>query len=201
MTAHGTDTRAADSALIARLKAGDGEAFTALVREHQGPVYRLLLRMLGNAAEAEDLAQDVFVSVFKAVGNFRGDCRLSTWIFRIAANHARNRIKYLARRQRKAQRPYEDDRGAEAAVATMAVVPAPDEVAVARQVERLLQQALQGLDDNQRALVILRDLEQVSYEDIQVITGLPAGTVKSRLHRARLALHRRYLALLQEGST
>lgn len=193
-----SDDDNSDRQLIARLRAGEGDAFTELVRAHQGPVYRLLLRMLGNPAEAEELAQDVFVAVFKAIDSFRGDSRLSTWIFRIAANHARNRLKYLARRHRKAQRPYEDEQRADAVVATGAVMPGPDQLAEARQAERLLQQALQGLDDKQRTLVILRDLEQISYEDIQEITGLPAGTVKSRLHRARLALHKRYTAL-QEG--
>lgn len=195
-----TEQQARDQALVRRLQAGDGEAFSELVRAHQGTVYRLLLRMLGNPAEAEDVAQDVFVAVFKAVSRFRGDSRVSTWIFRIATNHARNRIKYLARRQRHAQQPYDESQGPQIGSDPAGQTATPEQMAHARQMEGLLQRALQGLEEAQRELIILRDLEHVSYEEIQAITGLPAGTVKSRLHRARAALHRNYQAL-QETPT
>ena len=190
-----------DEELVARLRSGDGQAFSDLVRAHQGPVYRLLLRMLGDPAEAEDVAQDVFVSVFKAIANFRGDSRLSTWIFRITTNHAKNRIKYLARRERDAKHPFDDNhnRAADALVPTGASVPAPDQMAEGRQAESLLLQALDSLDEGQRTLIVLRDVEHVSYEEIRAITGVPSGTVKSRLHRARMALHERFVALQEES--
>ena len=84
-----------DARLVDRLVARDERAFNALVRAYQGRVFSLALRMLGNRAEAEDLAQEVFVQVFKAIGTFRGESKLSTWIYRIAVNLAKNRGKYL----------------------------------------------------------------------------------------------------------
>ena len=83
----------------------DEAAFNTLVRLHQAAVYRLLLRLLRNAAEAEDVAQDVFITVFKAIDGFRGESKLSTWIHRIATNHARNRLKYYGRKRRGRDRP------------------------------------------------------------------------------------------------
>ncbi len=187
--------------LVERLKRRDEAAFNQLVREHQDAVFRLLLRMLGDAAEAEDVAQEVFVSVFKAIDGFRGDSALATWLHRIAANQAKNRLKYLARREHDAQRPL--DERSERRVTTgsaLAARPAtPAELAESQQAEHHVRQALLALDQEQRLLVTLRDLEDMSYEDIRQITGLPIGTVKSKLHRARLALHQRFDAL-QRGT-
>jgi RNA polymerase sigma-70 factor (ECF subfamily) len=180
--------------LIERLRRRDEAAFNTLVRTHQASVYRLLVRMLGDKTEAEDLAQDVFVTVFKAIDMFRGESKLSTWIHRIATNHARNRIKYHGRRKRSGEKPYEEGVQDESigAPETGSRLPRPDHSVEALQAEDHLQRALSGLDEEQRALVVLRDLEHMSYEEIQEVTGLPSGTVKSRLHRARLALHESY---------
>ena len=151
--------------------------------------------MIGDQAEAEDLAQDVFVTVLKAIDGFRGDSKLSTWLYRVAANHCKNRIKYLGRRARGAKRPLDEvaDRDAleSATMATSATVPRPDEMAQARQMESLIRRALSELDADHRELVVLRDVENMTYEEIQSVTGLAAGTVKSRLHRARLSLQTR----------
>jgi RNA polymerase sigma-70 factor (ECF subfamily) len=183
-----------EQALIERLRRRDEAAFNELVRRHQGTVFRLLLRMLGDEAEAQDVAQEVFVSVFKAIDGFRGDSALATWLYRIAMNHGKNRIKYLARRAKDAARPL--DERMDAGVATVDSRPArPDQVLESRRAEAHVQQALEGLDDEQRALVVMRDLENMSYEEIRQETGLPIGTVKSKLHRARLALHAAFVAL------
>ena len=95
--------------LICRLKEHDERAFTEFVRAHQNQIYNLVYRMLSNRQEAEDVAQEVFITVFKNIETFRGDCRLSTWIYRIATNHCRNRIKYLARRKTQEHREYQDE--------------------------------------------------------------------------------------------
>jgi RNA polymerase sigma-70 factor (ECF subfamily) len=193
-----------EAELIARLRKRDEAAFNTLVRLHQHAVYRLLARMLGDEAEAEDVAQDVFVTVFKAIDGFRGESKLSTWIHRIATNHARNRIKYHGRRRRGAERPIDDSLGtadeASAAPETGSRLARPDHAVEGLQAESHLQRALAELDEEQRTLVVLRDLEHLSYEEIMQITGLPSGTVKSRLHRARTSLHERYRAL-SEGKT
>jgi RNA polymerase sigma-70 factor (ECF subfamily) len=191
----------ADEFLVERLKRRDEAAFNVLVTRHQGRVYRLLLRLLGDPAEAEDVAQEVFVTVFKAIDGFRGDSQLSTWLFRITVNHGKNRLKYHARRARDAQRELtETTTGGDGLLPTGSVPERPDQKAEALQAQDLLRQALAMLEDEQRELVVLRDIENLSYEEIQQQTGLPSGTVKSRLHRARLALTEHYRAL-SEGET
>jgi RNA polymerase sigma-70 factor (ECF subfamily) len=182
--------------LLQRLKQRDEAAFNELVRAHQAGVYRQLLRVLGDAAEAEDLAQEVFVTVFKSIDGFRGDSRLSTWIHRIAQNHARNRLKFHGRHKRKGDSALEDDSAESMAVPeTGSRLPRPDHQVEAHEAEINIQLAIGQLDAEQRTLIVLRDLENMSYEDIQAQTGLPSGTVKSRLHRARMALHEHYRAL------
>jgi len=181
--------------LVERLKRRDEAAFNELVRQNQGPLYRMLVRLLGDAAEAQDVAQEVFISAFKAIESFRGDSALSTWLHRIAANHAHNRRKYLARRGRDAQRSL-DERADAVDAGSLGARPAtPQQVAESLQAEQHVQRALAELDDEQRLLITLRDLEDMSYEDIKQVTGLPIGTVKSKLHRARMALHQRFAAL------
>jgi len=181
-----------ESTLIKRLKRQDEAAFNELVREYQTQVFRVVFRMLGDHAEAEDVAQEVFITVFKAIKTFRGDSKLSTWLYRIAVNHTKNRIKYLARRAHSTKREFDEvgDRDAieSATMNTSAKLPRPDEMAQAREAESTIQRALYELDAEFRELVILRDIENLTYEEIGTISGLAAGTVKSRLHRARLAL-------------
>lgn len=195
----GSDAPRPEESLLRRLRRRDEAAFNQLVRAHQAPIYRLLARLLGDAAEAEDVAQEVFVSAFKAIGDFRGDAALSTWLYRIAHNHAINRIKYRARRAIDAQRPL-DERIAAAASGALGVPPVmPDALLEAAQAERDVGRALLLLEDEQRMLVSLRDLQHSSYEEIRQLTGLPIGTIKSKLHRARSALQRHFLALRGES--
>lgn len=190
---------AAELELIEKLKRRDEHAFSQFVLQYQERVFRLLLRMIGDRAEAEDLAQEVFISIFKAIEGFRGDSQLSTWVYRVAANHCRNRIKYLARRRRQLTEDF-DEHSDERVLASSAQerVAAPDQLMEARQTERLLQAGLLSLDEEQRELVVLREVEHLSYEEIMAITGLPEGTVKSRLHRARASL-REYIERSEQG--
>ena len=179
--------------LVERLKRRDETAFNELVRAYEKRVFRLVLRMLGgDRAEAEDVAQDVFIQVFKSIDSFRGESKLSTWMFRVATNHCKNRIKYLDRRARgkKGELDELSEHGAleSASMSSSATVARPDQQAEANQIEAIVRAAIAELDEDQRELVILRDVENLSYEEIQQITGLPEGTVKSRLHRARLQL-------------
>lgn len=178
--------------LVERLKRRDEAAFNELVRLYQERVFRLLLRMIGDRAEAEDVAQEVFITVFKSIDGFRGDSKLSTWLYRVATNHCKNRIKYLDRRARGKKKEFDEiaehDTVESATMSQSAQVARPDQQAEANQIETIVRAAIAELDEDQRELVILRDVENMSYEEIQQITGLPEGTVKSRLHRARLAL-------------
>lgn len=181
-----------EAKLIERLVARDERAFNELVHAYGRRVGALVLRMLGNRAEAEDLTQEVFVQVFKAIGTFRGDSKLSTWIYRIAVNLCKNRSKYL--RVRHAGEQDELEAVAErvplgqATKANVAQIERPDEAMAGKQVERIVQNAILQIDPTFRECLILRDVEELSYEEIEQITGLPAGTVKSRIFRARAQL-------------
>jgi RNA polymerase sigma-70 factor (ECF subfamily) len=181
--------------LIRRLKRGDERAFATVVRTYQGRVFNMVFRMVGNREEAEDLSQDVFVTVFQSIDTFRGDSKLSTWLYRVTVNHCKNRLKYLRRRKKHLGRPLDEvaeaelARGSGSAQTTYhAHIPRPDEEASGRQMEVLLQREIAALEEEHRVLVVLRDIQGLSYQEIAEITGLNIGTIKSRLHRARLAL-------------
>lgn len=179
--------------LIRRLRDRDERAFRELVETYGDRVFNLTYRMLGNREEAEDLAQEVFITVFKSIDSFRGDAKLSTWLYRIAANHCKNRIKYLARRHDRSQAEF-DERIAQDGAAGAAVpvaAPRPDRQLEGVELEALVQKAIAELDEEHRILVVLRDVEDLSYEEIAAIAEVPEGTVKSRLHRARLALRKK----------
>jgi RNA polymerase sigma-70 factor (ECF subfamily) len=181
-----------EARLVERLAARDERAFNALVRAYERRVFALVLRMLGNRAEAEDLAQEVFVQVFKAVGSFRGESKLSTWIYRIAINLCKNRSKYLRVRhagdQDQLEAVQERVPMGEVGRANVAQVERPDDMMAGKQVERIVQRAILELEPTFRECLVLRDVEDLSYEEIGQITGLPEGTVKSRIHRARAQL-------------
>jgi RNA polymerase sigma-70 factor (ECF subfamily) len=178
--------------LIRRLQQRDERAFTEMVRLYQHKVYNLVYRMVGSREEAEDVAQEVFVTVFKHVDTFRGDAKFSTWLYRIATNHTRNRLKYLGRRSYNSTS--ELDEAAERELAqtqpsTMRPhIAAPDAVLEGLQLERVVQEGIAQLEPDHREVLVLRDVENLSYDEIAAITGVAEGTVKSRLHRARLAL-------------
>jgi RNA polymerase sigma-70 factor (ECF subfamily) len=183
---------AIEQRLIERLVARDERAFNELVKAYERRVFALVLRMIGSRAEAEDLAQEVFVQVFKAIGSFRGDSKLSTWIYRIAVNLCKNRSKYL--RVRHAGEEEELEAVAErvplgqASHANVGQVERPDEAIAGKQVEQIVQRAILSIEPDFRECLVLRDVEELSYDEIGEITGLAAGTVKSRIHRARAML-------------
>ena len=178
--------------LIRRLQQRDERAFEEVVRLYQHKVYNLVLRMIGNQQEAEDIAQEVFVTVFKSIDTFRGESKFSTWLYRIAANHCKNRMKYLGRRSYNTTGELDEAAERQLALAQPSAltphIDGPDKVLEGMQLERLVQQGIALLDEEHRTLVVLRDVENLSYQEISTITGLAEGTVKSRLHRARMAL-------------
>ena len=160
--------------------------------------------MLGDAAEAEDVAQDVFVKAFLAIESFRGEAMIGTWLYRIGINLCKNRLKYLGRRQHGTKSALEDvpERAFSRQENQRTVgeqPPRPDQALEARRAEARVQRALAAVDPLFRELLILRDIQGLTYGEIMKITGLPEGTVKSRLHRARTALRRTYDAQ-EEGS-
>ncbi len=173
-----------DRLLIARLRRNDSAAFELLVKTHQDRVFDFCVRMLGDREEAFDLTQEIFLSVHQHLDQFRQDARLSTWIFRISRNHCLNRLKYLKRRGRGRSDEYGESNELMITESVGAAV-TPDQHLEQQQQRSVVHQAIALLDEEQRTLVVLRDVEGLSYEEIVEITELPEGTVKSRLHRAR----------------
>jgi RNA polymerase sigma-70 factor (ECF subfamily) len=184
-----------ERSLLRRLRDRDERAFRELLELHRDRVFNITFRMLGNRAEAEDVAQEVFISVFKTIDHFREESKFSTWLYRVAVNHCKNRIKYLARRHDRDRDELDESSQQHQATGAVSGAPVraaqPDRALEGAQMERLLQEAIGSLDDDHRIVVVLRDVEDLSIEEICDITGLPDGTVKSRLHRARLALRKK----------
>lgn len=170
--------------LLAKLRRRDPSAFEQLVRQHQDRVYDFCVRMVSDREEAFDLTQEIFISIHQHVERFRADAKLSTWVFRIARNHCLNRIKYLKRRGRGRSEDY-GEANELAITESLGGAAGPDQHLSRKRERDLVHRAIETLDDDQRSLVILRDVEGLSYEEIMEITELPEGTVKSRLHRAR----------------
>ena len=178
--------------LIRRLKQRDELAFEEVVRLYQHKVYNLIYRIVGNPEETEDLAQEVFISVLKNIDSFREESKFSTWLYRVVVNHCKNRLKYLARRNRTTGDGLDglpEQAMADAGAAPLqAHIDPPDRILEGHQLEALVSEAVKMLDEERRLLIILRDVEELSYEEICEVTGLNEGTVKSRIHRARMAI-------------
>jgi RNA polymerase sigma-70 factor (ECF subfamily) len=170
--------------LISRLRRRDPTAFEQLVKQHQDRVYDFCMRMLADREEAFDVTQEIFVSIHQHMEQFRHDAKISTWIFRISRNHCLNRLKYLKRRGRGRSEEYGETSEQEIN-ASVGAPPTPDESLEASRTRALVHRAIARLDEDQRVLVVLRDIEGLAYEEIVEITELAEGTVKSRLHRAR----------------
>ena len=187
-----------DRRLIRRIRTGDDRAFEELVGHYQNRVYGLIFRMIGNKQEAEDLAQEVFITVHRAIGTWRGEGRFYTWLYRIASNTCKNRIKYLRGRNFHRSVPVEDTpeahtHGTEGGpvVSLQSQVAGPEAQAEGNRLEAAIQRELAALEPEHRLLIVLRDVQGLSYQEILRVTGLQEGTLKSRLHRARVALRDR----------
>ena len=193
------DARAAggaDSWFLDRLKAGEAAAFNRLVSERAGDIYALLYRLTEDPEEARDLTQETFLQAFRSVAHFRGDSDLRTWLYRIAVNQARNRWRWWRRRRRDVTVSLDapTDADSDAPLSSRlrdARSDDPEEAALARERERALVTALRALSRNYREVVVLRDIEGLSYEEVAAALGISVGTVKSRLSRGRLELRRR----------
>jgi RNA polymerase sigma factor (sigma-70 family) len=170
-----------EAGLVERARRGDLDAWETLVRTHQGIAFRTAYLLAGNAADAEEAAQDGFVKAYRALGRFRRGAPLRPWLLRIVANEARNRRRSAARRERLALRAATEDRPGDA-------VPSPEAAVLARESQERLLAAVERLPEEYRDAVACRYFLELSEEETAAALGIRKGTVKSRLSRALVRL-------------
>jgi RNA polymerase sigma-70 factor (ECF subfamily) len=188
----------ADWALVQECAPGSPtseQACTRLVSDHQRMVYQLALHLLGDPQEALDLSQEVFLKVFRTLPQFRGQSTLRTWIYRIVVNQASNRQRWWRRRRRSQQVAIEEHTAVHGELPDVREFSMPDRVLQERETAGRVWQALNQLPFEQRAVIVLREIDGLSYEEIATSLDVAVGTVKSRLARARETLR---LALVNQ---
>jgi len=175
------DTRTAEPALLERARGGDADAFRMIVIRYQDRIYNMILRMVNSSEDAADLTQEVFLTLCSKIATFRGRSQLYTWLYRVAANKSLSLL-----RKRKTTHEVADPLGATQRPDAHSDAPS----ARLEKTERAarVEQALSRLEPDMRAVVILRDIEDMPYDQIAGVLGIREGTVKSRLHRGREAL-------------
>ncbi len=178
------------------------QSFASLIAKYQDRLFNVVLRICGDRDEAADLCQETFVRVIEKIGSFRGQSQFYTWLFRIAVNLAISKRR-RAGRVRFASLSPDPELGDGQADALTSEIAAQREVgpvksAMGREVQQRVLEALEALDDEYRAVVVLRDLEDMDYEQMASVLALPMGTVKSRLHRGRCMLKEKLADLVDQ---
>jgi RNA polymerase sigma-70 factor (ECF subfamily) len=181
-----------DAACVRRLQRGDIDAFEILVRRHEKTIFNLVYRMLGDYDDAAETSQEVFLSAYRAIGQFRGEANFSTWLYRIALNHATTRRKSAALRQKRFVAIDGSDLIDNDQIG-------PVETLEKKELRERVQRALSELEPEDATVILLRDLQDVPYEDVARVLQIPVGTVKSRLHRARQALKAKLAVYFRAG--
>src|SRR5262245_32323512 len=177
---------AQEGLFVLRLKAIEDTSYDELVRTYNASIYHVAYRMLGDSNEASDVVQEIFLKVFRNVRGFRGDSSLKTWIFRIALSEILNRLRWWKRRYRYSTVSLDDTKnGNSNAVQVSDSNPTPHQLLESKEEEVEIQRALGRLSKDHRSIVVLRDIEGFSYNEIADVLGISIGTVKSRLARAR----------------
>lgn len=193
--AEGPESQAAavslDALLVERLKSGEESAYETLIARFQQPIYNLCYRLLNDPADAADVVQEVFLKVFRSIDHFRGQSTLKTWIYRIAVNEAYNQRRWFGRHRRQEVGLEDDDETSRPWLDSISD-PARDPYDLTLNEERhqLIENSLREINADFRAAVILRDLEELSYEEVAEVLQISLGTVKSRILRGREALRR-----------
>lgn len=198
-------TRTAEAAVVAELKAGSEDAYAWLIAQFHQPVYSLVYRILTDPADAPDTTQEVFLKVFRGIRHFHGESSLKTWIYRIAVHEASNRrrwwMRHKARELSMEPMPENTESGAAFGVRPEALADqgdSPLDSAMHSELRARVARELQSVPEPYRTTLVLRDLEELSYEEIAEVTGATLGTVKSRLTRGRDALKQLLMKHLQE---
>ena len=197
--------RTQEAAIVAELKAGSEEAYAWLIGEFHQPVYSLVYRIVADSADAADTTQEVFLKVFRGMNHFHGESSLKTWIYRIAIHEASNRRRWWFRHKAhetsmETMTPGSNEEGGGLAVKDTLLdeEKSPFENVAQQEVRTRVEEELRKVPEPYRTTVVLRDLEEMSYEEIAEIMNVTLGTVKSRLTRGREALRQRLAAYARE---
>jgi RNA polymerase sigma-70 factor (ECF subfamily) len=194
-----------ESALVLTLRAGVESAYEELIQRFEQPVFNIISRLMDDPADAADVVQDVFLKIFKSISSFRQDSSLKTWIYRIAVNEARNHRRWFSRHRRQevcldgdARNLDRDTHGYQDWLPDPGR--SPFDLALDRETQSLVEQALLKLNPKFRAALVLREIEGLSYEEIAEILDISLGTVKSRILRGRDALRKQLAGRLEADS-
>lgn len=188
-----------ETSLVTGLRTGESWAYEELITQYQQPVYSLVCRLMDDSSEASDVLQEVFLKIFRNIGAFRGQSSLKTWIYRIAVNETYNHRRWFSR-HRKQEVRLEQEEGTRSYEDTLSDPGrSPFELALDHETRVLIEQALAGLNPNFRTVVVLRDIEDLSYEEIAEVLQVSLGTVKSRILRGREALRKHLAGRLEPG--
>lgn len=193
MTASDTDQQ-----LVQRAQRGDLRAFDLLVLKYQGRIAALVSRYVSDAGEVEDVTQEAFIKAYRALGKFRGDSAFYTWLYRIAANAAKNHLVAKGRRPG-ADATIEDAEGFDEG-GLLSESASPEALAMGGELAEVVESALNALPDELKAALMLREFDGLSYDDIADVLGCPVGTVRSRIFRAREAIDQRVKEQISGGS-
>ena len=193
MTASDTDQQ-----LVQRAQRGDLRAFDLLVLKYQGRIAALISRYVSDAGEVEDVTQEAFIKAYRALGKFRGDSAFYTWLYRIAANAAKNHLVAKGRRPG-ADATIEDAEGYDEG-GLLSESASPEALAMGKELAEVVESALNELPDELKAALILREFDGLSYDDIADVLGCPVGTVRSRIFRAREAIDQCVKGQISGGS-
>lgn len=191
-----TDEQAVDQELIARVQRGDKKAFDILVLKYQHKIVNVIARYIRDSSEVLDVAQESFIKAYRALPQFRGDSAFYTWLYRIAINTAKNYLVAQSRRP-----PSEDIDSTEAeqydGASRIKEYATPERLLLKDEVEKMVFQTIEELPEDLRMAITLRELEGLSYEEIAEVMDCPIGTVRSRIFRAREAIHNKLEPLLE----
>lgn len=187
-----------DLSLVRRVQRGDKGAYDALVLKYQHKVLKLVRRYVRDPSEAEDVVQDAFIKAYRALPNFRGDSAFYTWLYRIAINTAKNSLVSASRRPISVDLDAQDAAAAELQ-SRLKDTDTPERLLLTDEIRSVVNRAIDGLPEDLRRAIVLREIEGLSYEDIAASMACPVGTVRSRIFRAREAIDRHLKGVFEGG--
>ena len=192
-------TEEGDLVLVKRVQRGDKSAFDLLVRKYQHKVVKLVLRYVRNPAEAEDIAQEAFIKAYRALPQFRGDSAFYTWMYRIAINTAKNSLASRDRSPIAYDLDLTDPEESHSVQTKLQDPDTPEGMALTEEIRGIVNSAIEGLPEELKTAIVLRELDGLSYEEIAAAMECPVGTVRSRIFRAREAIDKRLREVFEGG--